>query len=105
MPPPLSVEYFGNLGTSEALEVTFIPVVPASGSSNQWTMQIRDSAGGGTLIGEYDLTFDNTRGAGGALASVSVTRAAPTTRRTARLHLPSLGGRSWGSAAWATLTA
>lgn len=72
LPPPLSVEYFGNLGTSESLEVTFIPVVPGSGSSNQWTMEIRDSASGGALIGEYGLTFDDSRGAGGTLASVTV---------------------------------
>lgn len=72
VPPPLSVEYFGNLGTSESLEVTFIPIVPATGASNQWTMEVRDSASGGTLIGEYTLTFDDTRGAGGTLASVTV---------------------------------
>jgi flagellar hook protein FlgE len=72
VPPPLSVEYFGNLGTSEALQITFVPVVPATGSSNQWTMQLRDSASGNALIGEYTLTFDDTRGAGGTLASVSV---------------------------------
>lgn len=71
-PPPLSVEYFGNLGTSETLEVAFTPIVPATGASNQWTMQITDSASGGALIGEYALTFDDTRGAGGTLASVSV---------------------------------
>ncbi len=71
-PPPLSVEYFGNLGTSESLEVTFVPVVPATGASNQWTMQIRDSASGGALIGEYGLTFDDSRGAGGTLAGVTV---------------------------------
>ncbi|AZL59216.1 flagellar hook-basal body complex protein [Tabrizicola piscis] len=70
--PPLSVEYFGNLGTSEALEVTFEPIVPATGASNQWTMEIRDSASGGALIGEYTLTFDDTSGAGGTLASVAV---------------------------------
>jgi flagellar hook protein FlgE len=70
-PPPLSVEYFGNLGTSEALEVTFVPVVPATGASNQWTMQLRDSASGGVLVGEYTLTFDDSRGAGGTLASVT----------------------------------
>ena len=73
VPPPLSVEYFGNLGTSETLQVNFVPVVPATGSSNQWTMQLRDSASGGALIGEYTLTFDATRGAGGTLASVAVT--------------------------------
>jgi flagellar hook protein FlgE len=70
-PPPLSVEYFGNLGTSESLQVTFVPVVPATGSSNEWTMQLRDSALGGALVGEYRLTFDATRGAGGTLASVN----------------------------------
>jgi flagellar hook protein FlgE len=72
VPPPLSVEYFGNLGTSEALKVTFVPVVPATGSSNQWTMQLRDSALGDALIGQYTLTFDDDRGAGGTLASVAV---------------------------------
>jgi flagellar hook protein FlgE len=72
VPPPLSVEYFGNLGTSEALQINFVPVVPATGASNQWTMQLRDSAQGGALIGEYTLTFDDTRGAGGTLASVAV---------------------------------
>jgi flagellar hook protein FlgE len=72
VPPPLSVEYFGNLGTSEALQIDFIPVVPGTGSSNQWTMQLRDSASGNALIGEYTLTFDDTRGAGGTLASVAV---------------------------------
>lgn len=70
--PPLSVEYFGNLGTSETLEVSFQAIVPATGSSNQWTMQVRDSASGNALIGEYTLTFDDTRGAGGTLSSVAV---------------------------------
>ncbi|MCF8484247.1 MAG: flagellar hook-basal body complex protein [Rhodobacteraceae bacterium] len=68
---PVSVEYFGNLGTSESLDITFTPVVPATGSSNSWTMVIRDSASAGAIIGEYDLTFDDTRGAGGTLASVT----------------------------------
>jgi flagellar hook protein FlgE len=72
VPPPLSVEYFGNLGTSESIQIDFVPVVPATGSSNQWTMQLRDSASGGALIGEYTLTFDDTRGAGGTLSSVTV---------------------------------
>ncbi len=70
LPPPLSVEYFDNLGTSESLQIEFIPIVPVSGASNQWTMQIRDTASGGALIGEYTLTFDDTRGAGGTLSSV-----------------------------------
>lgn len=71
-PRTLAVEYFGNLGTSESLQVTFVPVVPATGASNQWTMQVRDSASANALIGEYTLTFDDSRGAGGTLAAVTV---------------------------------
>jgi len=70
-PLPLSVEYFGNLGTSETLDITFTPSVPASGSSNTWAMDIHDSAQGGALIGQYSLTFDATRANGGTLASVT----------------------------------
>jgi flagellar hook protein FlgE len=68
---PVSVEYFGNLGTSESLDFTFTPVIPATGSSNSWNMVIRDSASAGAVIGEYTLTFDDTRSAGGTLASVT----------------------------------
>ena len=69
----LSVEYFDNLGTSESVNVTFTPTVPASGSSNEWTMVLTDSALGGAVIGEYTLTFNDTRAAGGTLASVVTT--------------------------------
>lgn len=76
---PLSVEYFGNLGNSESLDITFTPLVPASGSSNEWTMVIRDSAtiddpataADESIMGEYTLVFDNTSVNGGTLASVS----------------------------------
>ena len=68
---PLSVEYFGNLGTSETLDISFTPTVPVTGSSNTWTMQIKDSAQGGAVIGEYTLVFDDTRANGGTLASVT----------------------------------
>ncbi len=68
---PLSVEYFGNLGTSETLNITFTPVIPATGSSNSWTMVIRDSAQANAIIGQYTLTFDDSRGSGGTLASVT----------------------------------
>ncbi|MDP4031532.1 MAG: flagellar hook-basal body complex protein, partial [Pseudorhodobacter sp.] len=70
-PLPLSVEYFGNLGTSETLDITFSPVIPLTGSSNSWTMVIRDSGSDGAIVGEYTLEFDDTRGAGGTLASVT----------------------------------
>jgi flagellar hook protein FlgE len=67
---PLSVEYFGNLGTSESLDITF---TPDTVTANTWTMTITDSASGGAIIGEYTLVFDDSRGAGGTLSSVTPT--------------------------------
>jgi flagellar hook protein FlgE len=66
-----SVEYFDNLGTSESVAIAFTPTVPATGSSNEWTMTLTDSASPGTIIGEYTLTFNDTRTAGGTLAGVA----------------------------------
>ncbi|MFD0910377.1 flagellar hook protein FlgE [Ruegeria arenilitoris] len=68
---PLSVEYFDNLGKPENVDIELIPTVPATGSSNEWTMILRDSASGGAVIGEYTLTFTDSRTAGGTLASVT----------------------------------
>lgn len=72
---PLSIEYFGNLGTSENLNVTFAPQLPAAASdppTNTWTMTITDSASTGAVVGEYTLVFDDSRTNGGTLSSVSV---------------------------------
>lgn len=71
VPQNLSVEYFGNLGTSETLNVSFTPTVPGSGASNTWTMQITDSASAGAVVGEYTLVFDASQANGGTLASVA----------------------------------
>ncbi|WP_039018713.1 flagellar hook protein FlgE [Halocynthiibacter namhaensis] len=71
---PLSVEYFGNLGTSETLDITFTPTIPTpplTGFSNTWTMDITDSAQAGASIGTYTLVFDDSQSNGGTLASVS----------------------------------
>ncbi len=71
---PLSVEYFDNLGTSQSIEITFTPTVnPTAGLSNTWTVELRDSASGGTLIGEYTVVFDDTTGSGGTISSVTAT--------------------------------
>ncbi len=67
----LSIEYFGNLGTSENLSVSFAPTVPATGASNTWTMTIKDGASGGATVGQYTLVFDATQASGGTLASVT----------------------------------
>ncbi len=87
----LSVEYFGNLGTSETLEVTFTPVIPATGSSNQWTMTLRDSASGG-VVGEYTLTFDDARGSGGTLLSVATISGGAYDGATGTIALTVAGG-------------
>jgi flagellar hook protein FlgE len=100
---PLSVEYFGNLGTSETLDVTFTPVIPPAGqpNSNAWTMVIRDSAtldDAGTagvdesIIGEYDLVFDDSRGQGGTLSSVNVVSGGAYDSTTGTLALSVAGG-------------
>lgn len=72
-PQTLSIEYFDNLGKSENLSIAFTPTVPATGSSNEWTMVITDGAQAGAVIGEYTLTFDDSRASGGTLLSVADT--------------------------------
>jgi flagellar hook protein FlgE len=69
----LSVEYYGNLGTSENVNITFTPTVPGTGSSNEWTMAIFDASDPGTAIGEYMLTFADDRINGGTLNTVTST--------------------------------
>ncbi len=74
LPLELSVEYFDNLGTSQSINVSYtptVPVPPATGASNEWTMVLTDSAQGNAVIGEYVLQFDDTRGGGGTIASVT----------------------------------
>lgn len=71
-PLDLSVEYFDNLGTSQAINIEFTPTVPAApGSSNTWTITLTDSASNGAVVGEYEILFDDTRGSGGTIASVT----------------------------------
>jgi flagellar hook protein FlgE len=72
---PLSVpiEYFDNLGASQTLTATFTPVVPATGSSNRWTLTLDDSAtdAASNPVAELTLEFDDTRGSGGSLLSAT----------------------------------
>ncbi|WP_289043099.1 flagellar hook-basal body complex protein [uncultured Aliiroseovarius sp.] len=91
-PIPLSVEYFGNLGTSETLDFTFTP----TGTPNEWTMVISDSAlvgaPGGNVVGEYTLMFDNSRADGGLLSSVTVASGGAYDGATGTLELTVAGG-------------
>ncbi|GKY86667.1 flagellar hook protein FlgE [Sinisalibacter aestuarii] len=94
-PQPLSIEYFGNLGTSESLDVTFTPSLPAASgdpATNTWTMTITDSASSGAIIGEYTLVFDDSRANGGTLVSVSVVSGGAYDPATGTLGLTVAGG-------------
>lgn len=88
----LSIEYFGNLGTSESLDITFTPTVPGTGQSNEWTMVVKDSASAGATIGEYTITFDDTRGAGGTIASVTTVSGGAYDSGTGEIPLTVAGG-------------
>lgn len=88
----LSVEYFGNLGTLETLGISFTPTIPATGQSNEWTMVITDSASGGATVGEYTITFDDTRGSGGTIASVTTVSGGTYDASTGDISLTVGGG-------------
>ncbi len=67
----LSIEYYDNLGTSENVKMEFSPTVPANGTSNEWTLTLKDTAQNDAVIGEYTLVFDDSRSSGGTLQSVT----------------------------------
>jgi flagellar hook protein FlgE len=91
-PEIVTIEYFDNLGKPETLTVTFTPTVPATGSSNEWTMEIADSASGGAVVGEYVLTFDASRANGGTLLSVAATTGGPYDPATGVFQVNVAGG-------------
>jgi len=89
----LTIAYFDNLGTSEELTVEFTPTVPAAaGSSNEWTMTVRDRASAGAVVGEYILQFDSTRGSGGTLQSVTAVTGGGHDNVTGRVDVTVAGG-------------
>lgn len=92
VPQDLSIEYFDNLGRSETVLATFAPTVPATGTSNLWTMTLRDSAQGGAVIGKYELAFDDSRPAGGTLLGVTTLSGGPYDPATGRLLVSVEGG-------------
>lgn len=92
-PLPLSVECFDNLGTSQSLDINFTPTVPAGpGASNTWTMTLQDSAQGGTTVGQYTIVFDDTRGSGGTIASVTAVSGGAYDGATGQLTVMVAGG-------------
>ena len=70
-PFDLSIEYFDNLGTTQTMTATFTPIIPATGQSNQWKMEITDLATGAAPIAEFTVQFDATTATGGSMLSVT----------------------------------
>lgn len=66
----ITIEYYDNLGAPQTLDATFTPIVPATGSSNQWNMVLTDSDLG-AVVGDFTVTFDATPASGGSIASVA----------------------------------
>ncbi len=91
-PQSLFVEYFDNLGRSETLEARFTPTVPVSGSSNAWTVELLDSAQGGAVIGEYELSFDDGRTTGGNLLTVTTVSGGTYDATNGRIIINVAGG-------------
>ncbi|MCF3972620.1 flagellar hook protein FlgE [Paracoccus salsus] len=94
-PLALKVEYFGNLGTSESLDITFIPdTTDPTGMSNTWVMEIRDSASdpAANLIGSYRVVFDDTQANGGSIQSVTTLTGGAYDPATGALSLTVAGG-------------
>ncbi|WP_239059814.1 flagellar hook protein FlgE [Ruegeria sp. PrR005] len=89
---PLSVEYFDNLGKSENVQIELIPTVPETGTTNEWTMILRDTASGGAIVGEYTLVFDDGRTSGGTLQSVTATTGGAYDPETGSMVIEVAGG-------------
>lgn len=89
---PLSIEYFDNLGAQRRLDFSFAPTIPASGSSNSWTLQITDPLQANAMIGEFTIEFDGNRGTGGAIAGVTALTAGSYDAATGMLSVDLLGG-------------
>lgn len=84
----LPIEYFDNLGRAQTLTFNFEPVIPATGSSNQWRVQAFDNAGDpSNVIGSLDLTFNDTNVSGGRIATASAANGATYDPATGRVSL------------------
>ncbi|KGJ03381.1 flagellar hook protein FlgE [Paracoccus halophilus] len=101
-PREMDVQYFGNLGNSESLAISFTPDVSAAAGtrSNSWTMEIRDSAitddpataADEALIGSYTLEFNDSQTGGGTLANVTTISGGAYDPATGELSVNVAGG-------------
>ena len=68
----LPIDAFDNLGRNQTVRGVFTPVIPATGFSNAWTMEIfDDSQTPSASLGTLDITFNDTNPNGGTIATVA----------------------------------
>jgi flagellar hook protein FlgE len=78
LPFETTVEYFDSVGRDHLLRAEFTPMVPATGTSNQWLVSIYDSATSATVpVAQLNVEFDATRTGRGGLLSVTPGGALP----------------------------
>lgn len=71
-PVTLPLEYFDTLGRSQTLTLNFTPNIPATGFSNEWSVELLDnSTGTPTSVGTIDLVFDESAGTAGRILSAT----------------------------------
>lgn len=92
---PLSIQYFDNVGSSQSLDLTFTPTVPATGSSNEWTVVISDSLtpAASNPIASFVVEFDDSAALGGSIEDV------PAATQVGGTYDPSTGLFSFSTAA------
>ncbi len=75
----LPVEYYDNIGRGETLTFQFSPVAPTAPAtaSNQWTVEIFDTATGAASIGSLDIVFSDAATGSGRLTSATPTIPTP----------------------------
>ncbi|MEX6634474.1 flagellar hook protein FlgE [Hyphococcus lacteus] len=88
----LPVEYFDTLGRSQSLNFEFSPTVPATGASNEWTVNVYDDAGDPAVsIATFTVTFDDSVSGGGNIASVTAGAGATYDAGTGRVGIATAG--------------
>lgn len=91
-PITLPIEYFDTLGRSQTLSLEFTPTVPATGASNEWSVQIFDLAGSPTTsIGDFTVTFDDSVTGGGSVLSVAAGGGATFNSTTGNISVSTAG--------------
>lgn len=75
-PYEMTMEYYNPLGEAGWMTYRFTPIIPATGSSNQWIMEIEDSISASTL-GSWTLDFATLGPAAGMLQSATPVGASP----------------------------